>query len=68
MVTLIAYADPNTDWCHREVRIPSIMVVGPKAEAMAYMPNAAPVPALDEAKFTNVMHRSIPAPQIHTGL
>lgn len=68
MVTFSAYAEPKTDWCQRDVRMPSMIDVGPSETATAYIPNAAAVPCLDSAKFTNTMAIKIPKPHTHTAI
>jgi hypothetical protein len=37
MVILHAYAEPKTDECHNEVRMLSMIVVGPKEYATAWI-------------------------------
>ena len=66
MVTLRAYADPKTDWCHRVVRILSMIEVGPRDMAMAKIPNDAAVPDLVAAKLTRIMLRNMPMPHTDT--
>lgn len=63
MVILIAYAEPKTLWCHIEVRIESIIVVGPKQYANAYTANEATVPLTVVAQFTRAIEQKTPAPQ-----
>lgn len=66
MVTFKAYADPKTDWCHRVVRILSMIEVGPRDMAMAKIPNDAAVPDLVAAKLTRIMLKNMPIPHAHT--
>jgi hypothetical protein len=63
MVILRAYADPNTEWCHKEVRMLSMMVVGPKQNAKAKMPNEAAVPLTVSPKVAKSMETNTPTPQ-----
>ena len=62
-VILIAYAEPNTEECHIDVRILSMMVVGPKQYAKAKTPNEAAVPDVVFAKQTSSMEVNMPIPQ-----
>lgn len=66
MVTFSAYVNPRTDWCHSVVRILSMIDVGSRDNAMAYILNDAAVPAWLEAKLTSSMFMIIPIPQTHT--
>lgn len=66
MVIFKAYADPNTDGSHIEVRMLSMMVVGPKQYANANTPKEAAAPVTLLPKHSSNMEVNIPTPQKST--
>lgn len=66
MVILRAYAVPNTEGSHMDVRILSMIVVGPKQFAKAKMPKLAAVPFVESAKQTSSMDMNMNVPQTTT--
>lgn len=63
MVIFKAYAEPKTEECHMDVRMLSMMVVGPKQYAKAKSPKLAAVPLVALAKQTNNIEVNTPTPQ-----
>lgn len=66
MVIFSAYAEPKTEECHIDVRIPSMMVVGPRQYAKAKIPKLAAVPLVELAKQTRSIEVNTPRPQTTT--
>jgi len=62
-VTFSAYADPKTDGCHREVRMLSMIVVGPKQTAIAKIPMDAAVPETVLPTHKRIIAVKTPQPQ-----
>ena len=60
---LSAYADPNTEGSSIEVRILSMIVVGPKQYAKAKTPNDAAAPVTVLPKQSSSMDVNTPQPQ-----
>jgi hypothetical protein len=68
IVILTAYAEPKTDPSHMDVRMPSMMVVGPKQYATAKTPYEAAVPWTWSPNVTSSIAKDMPMPQIITVL
>lgn len=66
MVIFKAYADPNTEGSHIEVRMLSMMVVGPKQYANANTPKEAAAPVTLLPKHSSNMEVNMPTPQKST--
>lgn len=66
MVIFKAYAEPNTDGSQIEVRILSIMVVGPKQYANANTPKEAAAPVTLLPKHSSNIEVNMPTPQNST--
>jgi hypothetical protein len=62
----MAYAEPNTEGCHRDVLILSMMVVGPKQYAKANIPKDAATPLVPSTKHTRHMDTKTPELQSTT--